>query len=75
MQQDLEAHQPLLKERENLVKEKEDLVQQVTLRTTERNSAQTQLDSVRKGLRALLGQADAASPANRTAVTVSRTGG
>jgi SMC interacting uncharacterized protein involved in chromosome segregation len=75
MQQDLEAHQPLLKERENLIKEKEDLVQQVTTRTTERNSAQTQLETVRKGLRTLLGQADAASITNRAAITVSRTGG
>jgi uncharacterized coiled-coil DUF342 family protein len=60
LQQEVDAHQPLLKERETLLKEKDELTQQVNTRTTERDSVQNQLEQVRKGLRNLLGQADAA---------------
>ena len=70
LQQECDAHQPLLKERENLIKEKEDLVQKVNLRTTERNAMQNQLESVRKGLQNLLGQTSA-GPAVRPATSIS----
>lgn len=59
--QELEAHQPLLKERLALLKDREELQQQLGSRTTERDEARTQLEGVRKGLRSLLGQADAAA--------------
>ena len=70
LQQVCDEHQPLLKERENLIKEKEELVQQVNSRTMERNAVQSQLDSVRKGLQNLLGQATV-SPGTRPAASVS----
>jgi predicted RNase H-like nuclease (RuvC/YqgF family) len=60
LQKDLEAQQALAKERQSLAKERDELVQQVGARTTERDSVQGQLDQVKKGLRALLGQTEAA---------------
>jgi uncharacterized coiled-coil DUF342 family protein len=60
LQKDAEAHQALVKEHQALTKERDDLVQQVGARTTERDVANGQLDQVRKGLRNLLGQAEAA---------------
>ncbi len=42
-------------------KEREDLRQQLTLRTAERDTANAQFESFRKGIRALLGQADLAA--------------
>jgi uncharacterized coiled-coil DUF342 family protein len=53
-----------------VAKERDELVQQVGARTTERDAVQGQLDQVRKGLRNLLGQAEAAigtAPAVSTA--------
>ncbi len=53
-----------------LAKERDDLLQQVSTRTTERDAVQGQLDQVRKGLRSLLGQTEAAlGGANPPAVT------
>ncbi len=43
-------------------KEREDLRKLVSARTTERDVLQTQYDQFRKGLRDLLGQAEAAAP-------------
>jgi len=60
LQKDLETHQALVKEHQSLVKERDDLVQQVGARTTERDAVQGQLEQVRKGLRNLLGQTEAA---------------
>jgi uncharacterized coiled-coil DUF342 family protein len=53
VQKDVEALRPVAKERD-------ELVQQVSARTTERDAVQGQLDQVRKGLRSLLGQTEAA---------------
>ena len=60
LQQDLEIQQALAKERQQLARERDDLAQLVSARTGERDAAQAQLEQVRKGLRSLLGQADAA---------------
>jgi septal ring factor EnvC (AmiA/AmiB activator) len=60
MQKEAEAHQTLAKEHQALTKERDELVQQVGARTTERDAVQGQLDQVRKGLRNLLGQTEAA---------------
>jgi uncharacterized coiled-coil DUF342 family protein len=60
LQKDAEAHQALAKEHQTLTKERDELIQQVSARTTERDVAQGQLDQVRKGLRNLLGQTEAA---------------
>ncbi len=74
VQQELETHQPLLKERLTVLKERDELQQQLGGRTTERDDARTQLETVRKGLRTILGQADAAAtftpPAVSAAVSV-----
>jgi uncharacterized coiled-coil DUF342 family protein len=70
IQQDLEAQQALARDRQTLVKERDELLQQVTTRTNERDVVQTQLEQVRKGLRNLLGQADAAA-AGQAAPSVS----
>ncbi len=43
-----------------VVKERDELRQQVTARTTERDALQTQFEQLRKGIRGLLGQAEAA---------------
>jgi uncharacterized coiled-coil DUF342 family protein len=59
MQQDLDAHKVLAQERETIVKERDDLVKTLGARTTERDTIQTQLEQVRKGLRNLLGQTEA----------------
>ena len=61
LQKDFEAQQALAKDRAVLAKERDELVQQVGARTTERDSIQGQLDQVRKGLRSLLGQTEAAA--------------
>ena len=47
---------------QNLLKDREELKQQLTLRTTERDALQGQFDQFRKGIRSLLGQAEAAVP-------------
>ena len=60
LQKDLEVQQALAKEKAALAKERDELVQQVGARTTERDAIQGQLDQVRKGLRSLLGQTEAA---------------
>jgi hypothetical protein len=60
LQKDVEAQQALAKDRQALARERDELVQQVGARTTERDAAQGQLDQVRKGLRSLLGQTEAA---------------
>jgi len=60
LQKDLEGQEALAKERQALVKERDDLAQQVSARTTERDALQGQFDQVRKGLRSLLGQTEAA---------------
>lgn len=57
---EVEAQQALAKERQALAKERDELIQQVSARTTERDAVQGQLDQVRKGLRNLLGQTEAA---------------
>ena len=73
LQQEAESHEPLLKERlgliaerqsltrqrDNLVRDRGELQQQVTSRTSERDDARSQVDLLRKGLRSLLGQAEA----------------
>ncbi len=64
LQKDVEAHQALAKEHQALTKERDELVQQIGARTTERDVAQGQLDQVRKGLRSLLGQTEAAIGTN-----------
>jgi TolA-binding protein len=46
-----------------LLKDHEELKQQLTSRTTERDAVQNQFDAFRKGIRSLLGQADAAANA------------
>ncbi len=60
LQKDSEAHQALAKEHQAMTKERDELIQQVSARTTERDAATGQLDQVRKGLRSLLGQTEAA---------------
>jgi chromosome segregation ATPase len=58
---DLEAERAQLqKEAQALSKERDELIQQVGARTTERDVVQGQLEQVRKGLRNLLGQTEAA---------------
>ena len=47
---------------QNLLKDHEELKQQLTLRTTERDALQGQFEQFRKGIRSLLGQAEAAVP-------------
>jgi hypothetical protein len=44
-----------------VVKERDELRQQLTLRTTERDSLQNQFNEFRKGIKALLGQAESPS--------------
>ena len=76
LNKELAAHQALAKEKESLAHERDELVQQVGARTTERDAAQGQLDQVRKGLRSLLGQTDAAlggAPAPSPAVSATAT--
>jgi uncharacterized coiled-coil DUF342 family protein len=51
--------QKVAEEKVALAKERDELVHQVSARTTERDAVQGQLDQVRKGLRSLLGQAEA----------------
>jgi uncharacterized coiled-coil DUF342 family protein len=71
LQKDLETQQTLAKERQSLAKERDELAQQVTTRTAERDALQGQFDQVRKGLRSLLGQTEAAiGPAPAPAVSV-----
>jgi uncharacterized coiled-coil DUF342 family protein len=60
LQKEAEAHQALTKEHQALSKERDELIQQVGARTTERDVVQGQLEQVRKGLRNLLGQTEAA---------------
>jgi uncharacterized coiled-coil DUF342 family protein len=60
LQKELASQKALAQEREALTRERDELVQQVSARTTERDAAQGQLDQVRKGLRSLLGQTEAA---------------
>ncbi len=72
---DLEAERAQLQkaaeEKQALSKERDDLAQQVSARTTERDAVQGQLDQVRKGLRSLLGQAEASTgPAPAPALSV-----
>jgi uncharacterized coiled-coil DUF342 family protein len=61
LHQDLAAKEAVVKERQALAKERDELAQQVSTRTGERDAAQAQLEQVRKGLRSLLGQADASA--------------
>jgi uncharacterized coiled-coil DUF342 family protein len=51
------------------VKERDDLRKQLTVRTTERDTVQTQYDQFRKGLRDLLGQMDAAAAGTSQSIT------
>ena len=75
LQQEADAHKPLLEERQNLLKEKEELTQQINTRTAERDAMQGQMEQVRKGLKNLLGQADAAlKPAGAPALSAAPTG-
>jgi uncharacterized coiled-coil DUF342 family protein len=60
MQKEAEAHLALIKDHQTLTKERDELIQQVGARTTERDVVQGQLEQVRKGLRNLLGQTEAA---------------
>jgi uncharacterized coiled-coil DUF342 family protein len=64
LQKDLEVQQALAKDRQALAKERDELVQNLGARTIERDVAQTQLEQVRKGLRNLLGQAEASTPSS-----------
>src|SRR5262249_5819577 len=71
LEKEVEAQQALTREKQALAKERDELVQQVGARTTERDAVQGQLDQVRKGLRNLLGQTEAAvAPAATPAVSV-----
>ncbi len=70
LQKDLEAQQALARDRQALAKERDELVQTLGSRTTERDAAQAQLDQVRKGLRSLLGQAEA-NITNSTTTSIS----
>jgi uncharacterized coiled-coil DUF342 family protein len=75
---EVETEQARAKEREALARERDDLLQQVSTRTTERDAAQGQLDQVRKGLRSLLGQTEAAlgaAPAPAVSVAPPPAGG
>jgi uncharacterized coiled-coil DUF342 family protein len=78
LQKDVEGHQALTKEHQTLTKERDELVQQVSARTTERDAVQGQLEQVRKGLRTLLGQTEAAigtpAPAPSLSVTAPPSG-
>jgi SMC interacting uncharacterized protein involved in chromosome segregation len=76
LQKDLEGHQTLAKEHQAMTKERDDLLQQVSARTTERDAVQGQMEQVRKGLRNLLGQTEAAigTPAAAPAVSVAAPG-
>ncbi|HZU37199.1 MAG TPA: hypothetical protein VFA18_14855 [Gemmataceae bacterium] len=49
------------KQRLQVVKERDDLQQQLTSRTTERDTLQTQYEQFRKNIRTLLGQAETAA--------------
>jgi uncharacterized coiled-coil DUF342 family protein len=60
LQKTVEEQQALAREKQALAKERDELAQQVSTRTSERDAVQGQLDQVRKGLRSLLGQAEAA---------------
>ena len=64
-----------LREREEVVKERDELRQQVSVRTTERDAAQVQMEQLRKGIRGLLNQVEtsAATPAQpATAASVTQ---
>ncbi len=52
-----------LEEAQGIVKERDELRRQVTTRTSERDTVQTQFDQFRKDIRKLLGQADSVSNA------------
>jgi uncharacterized coiled-coil DUF342 family protein len=69
LQKDLEVQQALARDRQALAKERDDLVQNLGARTTERDAAQTQLEQVRKGLRSLLGQAEANTTGSNTSTS------
>jgi uncharacterized coiled-coil DUF342 family protein len=71
LQKDLEVQQTLARDRQALAKERDDLVQHLGARTTERDAAQTQLEQVRKGLRSLLGQAEASTTNSSTTTSTS----
>jgi uncharacterized coiled-coil DUF342 family protein len=76
LRKDVEAQTALAKDRQALARERDELVQQVGARTTERDAAQGQLDQVRKGLRNLLGQTEAAIGGSQpSAAAVSGGGG
>src|SRR5262249_32972325 len=51
-----------LAQRDALVKERDELKQQLAARTGERDAVQGQFEQFRKGIRSLLGQAEAANP-------------
>jgi SMC interacting uncharacterized protein involved in chromosome segregation len=71
LQKEVEAQQAIAKEKQALAKERDELAQQVSARTTERDAVQGQLEQVRKGLRNLLGQTEAAiTPPATPAVSV-----
>jgi len=52
-----------------VVKDRDDLQKQLTVRTTERDGAQNQLENLRKGIKTLLGQVEAASGSTPQPVT------
>jgi hypothetical protein len=57
----LKLQQEADQQQQTLTKERDDLKQQVTARTTERDTLQTQFETFRKGVRSLLHQADTAA--------------
>jgi septal ring factor EnvC (AmiA/AmiB activator) len=58
-----------LEELQTVLKERDELRQQLATRTSERDSVQGQLEQFRKGVKALLGQAEAPAALNTSPVT------
>jgi TolA-binding protein len=71
-QADLERlHEEVKKQRE-IAKERDDLRQQLALRTSERDNNLAQLEQIRKGMRALMDQAEAAAAGNPPPLSTAR---
>lgn len=78
LQQEAAKAQLLAEDHKDLVKNHADLRQQFNTRTSERDALQGQMEALRKGMRTLLGQAEAAlapaaSPGTVEAMTTSNT--
>jgi chromosome segregation ATPase len=62
-EEDRARTQQELNKRQGVIKERDELRQQLTARTTERDTVQGQFEHFRKGIKTLLGQAEASNTA------------